>query len=79
MQLYQNRGTWLNRLHPCTMAVYALTAILLPLLVGKRWLFVVTILCSLALLWKGVFPSTSALWIFDYFGGGDFHYSRNVL
>lgn len=53
MQLYQNRGTWLNRLHPCTMAVYALTAILLPLLVGKRWLFVVTILCSLALLWSG--------------------------
>ena len=67
MQLYQNRGTWLNRLHPCTMAVYALTAILLPLLVGKRWLFVVTILCSLALLWSGkVFFRA-------------LHYSRNVL
>ena len=53
ISLYQNKGTWLNRLHPYTKLLYILAAILIPVIGGKIWLFPVLIVCSLCLLASG--------------------------
>lgn len=50
ISLYVDRGTWLNRLHPYTKLLYILVAIASPLIVGKLWLFLLCMVCSLALL-----------------------------
>lgn len=50
ISLYVDRGTWLNRMHPYTKLLYILTAIATPLVVGKLWLFMVLMGCSLVLL-----------------------------
>ena len=50
ISLYVDRGSWLNRLHPYTKLLYILTAIGIPLIGGKLWLFPFLIGCSLCLL-----------------------------
>ena len=53
ISLYINKGSWLNRLHPYTKLLYILTAILVPLIGGKLWLFPVMITASLCILASG--------------------------
>lgn len=53
ISLYQDKGTWLNRVHPYTKLIYILAAILIPLVGGKFWLFPILIGCSLCLLISG--------------------------
>ena len=50
ISLYVDRGTWLNRLHPYTKLLYILVAIASPFIVGKLWLFLLCMVCSLVLL-----------------------------
>lgn len=50
ISLYVDRGTWLHRLHPYTKLLYILTAIAIPLIGGKLWLFPILMGCSLCLL-----------------------------
>ncbi len=50
LSLYVDQGTYLNRLHPYTKLLYVLTAILVPLIGGKKILFAVTIASSILLL-----------------------------
>ena len=53
ISLYINKGSWLNRLHPYTKLLYILTAILVPLIGGKLWLFPVMVTASLCILASG--------------------------
>lgn len=50
ISLYVNRGSWLNRVHPYTKLLYVLTAIVIPLIGGKLWLFPIFIITSILLL-----------------------------
>lgn len=50
ISLYVNRGSWLNRVHPYTKLLYVLTAIVIPLVGGKLWLFPILIAVSVILL-----------------------------
>lgn len=50
ISLYVDHGSWLNQMHPFTKLLYILAAILIPLIGGKLWLFLVLIGCSLLLL-----------------------------
>ena len=53
ISLYVNNGSWLNKVHPYTKLLYIVTAIIIPLIGGKLWLFPVMIVCSLCLLLSG--------------------------
>lgn len=53
ISLYQDKGTWLNQVHPYTKLVYILAAILIPVIGGKLWLFPILIAVSLGLLISG--------------------------
>ena len=53
ISLYQDKGTWLNQVHPYTKLLYILAAILIPLIGGKLWLLPMVIACSLCLLISG--------------------------
>lgn len=50
ISLYKNHGSWLNSLHPYTKLIYVLTAIVIPLIAGKLWLFPIFIITSIVLL-----------------------------
>lgn len=50
ISLYVDKGSWLNKMHPYTKLLYIVTAIIVPLIGGKLWLFPVMIVCSLCLL-----------------------------
>ena len=53
ISLYVDKGSWLNKMHPYTKLLYIVTAIIIPLIGGKLWLFPVMIVCSLCLLASG--------------------------
>ncbi len=53
ISLYEDRGSYLNKMHPYTKLLYILAAICIPLIGGKLWLFPVLILCSLLLSLSG--------------------------
>ena len=53
ISLYINQGSWLNKMHPYTKLLYILTAIIIPFIGGKLWLFPVMIVCSLCMLASG--------------------------
>lgn len=53
ISLYEDHGTWINRVHPYTKLLYILTAIAVPLIGGKFWLFGAFIACSIILLISG--------------------------
>ncbi len=50
ISLYEDKGSWLNKMHPYTKLLYILAAICIPLIGGKFWLFPIIICCSLLLL-----------------------------
>lgn len=53
ISLYVDNGSYLNRLHPYTKLLYVLTAIAVPLIGGKLWLFPLMIALSIGLLISG--------------------------
>ena len=53
ISLYTDQGSWLNKMHPYTKLLYILTAIIIPFIGGKLWLFPVMIVCSLCMLASG--------------------------
>lgn len=61
ISLYVDKDTWLTRMHPFTKLCYILTAISVPLVWGKLWVFGIFIGISLVMLISGkiirrVFP-----------------------
>lgn len=50
ISLYVNHESWLNKVHPYTKLLYVLTAIVIPLVGGKLWLFPIFIVTSILLL-----------------------------
>lgn len=53
ISLYEDKGTWLNKMHPYTKLLYILAAISIPLIGGELWFFPILIGCSLCLLASG--------------------------
>ena len=48
--LYVDKGTWLHKLHPYTKLLYILVAIVIPIIGGNLYFFLITIGISLGLL-----------------------------
>ncbi len=67
ISLYEDRGSYLNEMHPYTKLLYILAAVCIPLIGGKLWLFPILILCSLLLLaFGGVIKKALPLIAFSF-------------
>ncbi len=67
ISLYEDRGSYLNKMHPYTKLLYILAAVCIPLIGGKLWLFPILILCSLLLLaFGGVIKKALPLIAFSF-------------
>lgn len=50
ISLYTDNGSWLTKVHPLTKLLYTITAIAIPLILGKLWAFPIMILITIFIL-----------------------------
>lgn len=67
ISLYVNNGAWLTRVHPLTKLLYTLAAIVIPIILGQLWFFLVTIALSAILLTaNGILRKAIPLLVFSF-------------